>query len=114
MPKGQRHCPAHARSAAGSDYQRRRRADEAKGEDRGFYWSKPWRAIRKVVLKEEPYCWCGCGRRSNTVDHIKDRKDFPALALARSNLRAAYANCHNRRTAAESGGFGNRKRDRNG
>lgn len=75
-----------------------------------FYYSKPWRRMRAIVLREEPFCWCGCGQPSNTVDHKKERATHPELELVRSNLRGAFRNCHNRRTAAESGAFGNPRR----
>lgn len=104
------YCPKHERTAAGSDYQRRKRADQAKGPERQFYSTREWRRIRAVVLREEPFCACGCGRTSNTVDHVKNRRAYPELALERTNLRGWYDACHNRKTASQDGGFGNRRK----
>lgn len=103
------YCSTHDRTAQASDYQRRRRADERKGDGRQFYSTPEWRAVRAEVLREEPFCRCGCGAESDTVDHIIPRRERPDLALVRSNLRAMYSRCHNRHTAAAGGGFGNRR-----
>jgi len=108
--RGGGYCPAHVRTAYGSPHQRRARADLAKGPDRQFYSSKPWRALRAEVLKEEPYCRCGCGKPSDTVDHTIPRSERPDLELDRANVRAWWSSCHNRKTATFDGGFGNVKR----
>lgn len=108
--RGGGYCAAHPRT----EYvrQMRTRADQAKGPERQFYSTPAWRAVRAQRLALDPYCCCGCGRRANTVDHIKSRRLFPELALELSNTRSYYANCHNRKTATFDGGFGNAQKVR--
>jgi 5-methylcytosine-specific restriction endonuclease McrA len=89
VPRGKR-CPACTR-----DY------DRARTEHFVFYTSQAWRTLRAQVLREEPWCRCGCGRPSLDVDHIKPRTTHPALALERSNLRALSRECHGRVTRTQ-------------
>jgi len=72
--------------------------------------SSAWIAIRAQVLTREPLCRI-CASKGITcaashVDHI----DSSNPSNARSNLQPLCASCHSRKTAAEDGGFGNRKR----
>ena len=100
-------CAQHKGTISDRTAVARKEADAKKGPDRAFYWSKPWREVRARVLAEEPSCFCGCGLPSNTVDHVKNRREYPALALERANLHGWYDRCHNRKTATLEGGFGN-------
>src|SRR5256885_11828210 len=72
--------------------------------------SGAWLAIRVQVLREEPLCReCakhGRIKASSQVDHI----DGDSTHDERSNWQALCATCHSRKTVAENGGFGNRKR----
>lgn len=72
--------------------------------------SAAWRAIRSGVLAREPLCrLCatkGITRAANHVDHV----DGNANNNDPTNLQPLCAPCHNRKTATEDGGFGNRKK----
>ena len=64
-----------------------------------FYKSKAWLAVRQKVLARD--CWvcvqCGAGLKGKakaSVDHIKPRRLYPALALAPSNLQSLCKACH--------------------
>jgi 5-methylcytosine-specific restriction protein A len=104
------YCAHHKGGVYDRDAVARREADDRKGELRQFYSSPPWRKLRARVLREEPFCACGCGERTDTVDHIKSAREHPELRLMRSNLRAWFGDCHNRKTATFDGGWGNAKR----
>lgn len=67
--------------------------------------SAVWRRLRAYVLQLHPLCACGCGRPSDTVDHI----DGDAMNNEIANLQGMTAACHSRKTASADGGFGNRK-----
>lgn len=67
--------------------------------------SAEWLRLREVVLREEPFCRCGCGGVSVEVDHI----DGKAATLAdnrRENLQGMTHECHSAKTALENGSFG--------
>ena len=63
-----------------------------------FYCSKAWRALRALVLAQEPHCrMCarvGVVRPAVDVDHIVRRRDCPALAFTRSNVQPLCQHCH--------------------
>ncbi|SJZ89574.1 HNH endonuclease [Pilibacter termitis] len=71
-----------------------------------FYLSKEWRKIRKEVLVRDHYECVWCRKRGEVttlasatleVDHIKELKDYPELALDKDNLRTLCKKCHNER-----------------
>lgn len=73
-----------------------------------------WKQASKRFLRAHPLCQCpDCdeGRKRVTVatvtDHIRPHRNDPALFWDESNWQAMAATCHNRKTAAEDGGFGN-------
>jgi 5-methylcytosine-specific restriction endonuclease McrA len=82
---------------------RRRQYDRQRRPDHDFYTSPMWRAVRSAVLMRDPICVI-CRDEQNrivsstVVDHIKERRDYPELALDMDNLRGLCASCHNRRT----------------
>lgn len=90
-------CDAHrAEKRAQLDAMPHRRAGHA------WYKSQAWLRLRARVLKEEPVCR-ECGDRLAThVDHIRPRRDFPELALDRSNLQGLCEQCHNRKSGREA------------
>ena len=62
--------------------------------------TRAWRELRDRVVREEPVCWLqleGCTRWSTTGDHILGVTEYPHLALVRSNVRGACAECNNKR-----------------
>ena len=63
----------------------------------GFYYSKEWKAIRKLVLEMHSYTCANCGIVNDekmAVDHIRPRKQWPSLALSVHNLRVLCRKCH--------------------
>lgn len=69
-----------------------------------FYSSAAWRELREKVRKRwkaqgQPPCPI-CGKAITgvpIVDHIKDRKRHPGLALMESNLRVVCHPCNTRK-----------------
>lgn len=61
-----------------------------------------------MKLNHNPLCECGCGQWATVVDHIRPHngRDDP-LFLDWFNLQSLSKACHDRKTAAEDGGFGN-------
>lgn len=73
----------------------------ARQEDKNFYCSKPWRALRAAFLATAPLC-ADCRKRGRItaaahVHHVKPRKPFPHLALDIGNLEGLCIPCHNSR-----------------
>ena len=65
-----------------------------------FYNSTAWRKKRKEIMQEfNGLCQeCkanGVIREADVVDHIKELKDYPELALENSNLKPLCHTCHN-------------------
>jgi 5-methylcytosine-specific restriction endonuclease McrA len=58
-----------------------------------------WSRLSKRVLKEEPFCRCGCGKRSKVADHIIGRR-FGGQDI-RSNLQGLARACHGAKTEQE-------------
>lgn len=59
-----------------------------------------WRVLAKKAAEQEPVCWLqleGCTTRSTTGDHVIPVVDRPDLALVRSNVRGACAECNYKR-----------------
>ncbi|MEV0843622.1 AAA family ATPase [Actinocatenispora sera] len=74
-----------------------------------WVYSDPrWALLRGQVLSEEPACACGCGQPSTVVDHIRAHRGDPLLAFDRTNLQGMARRCHDRKTAAEVLGAGDR------
>ncbi|KRG38833.1 hypothetical protein ARC78_15260 [Stenotrophomonas pictorum JCM 9942] len=71
--------------------------------------SAAWRRLRAAILADEPLCRIcaskGYTRGANHVDHINGDPSNNDM----TNLQPLCAPCHSRKTAAEDGGFGNRK-----
>jgi 5-methylcytosine-specific restriction protein A len=89
-------CPAHLSA-------RRAESDAKRGPDRQWYGAPAWRALRAIVLREEPICRLCSKTPSTIVDHIEPRQARPDLALVRGNLRGLCKSCHDRRTGSEHG-----------
>lgn len=93
-----------------SEQDRRRALDERKGDDRQWYGSKQWRAVRLMTLRRQPLCPCGAA--ASEVHHLADRKDRPDLAYDLENLQALCKACHSRETMARLRGADGRAQPR--
>ncbi len=66
----------------------------------GFYKTTRWKKLRLEVLEDHDYDCQHCKSKgeagtANTVHHIKHLKEFPHLALDKSNLMPVCKECHN-------------------
>jgi 5-methylcytosine-specific restriction protein A len=88
-----------------SEAERRRTYDRSKVR---HYDKRRWRdQLRVAYLATHPLCECGCGRAATVVDHKQPHNGDAALLYAWDNLQAMTKQCHDRKTAAIDGGFGN-------
>lgn len=76
------------------------------------YW---WRTRSKAFLRDNPLCQCEeCKTRpqgpraATVVDHKIPHRGDITVFRDRSNWQAMAKVCHDRKTAREDGGFGNR------
>jgi len=79
-----------------------------------------WQQARAAFLREHPLCQCDdCQegkkrlRPARVVDHRIPHKGDPVLFWDRNNWQAMATECHNKKTAAEDGGFGNHQASKN-
>lgn len=71
-------------------------------DDRKFYNSAAWRALRAVHLAEHPMCSePDCNRPATHVHHRVDRKADPSRALDPANLESQCQPCHNRQRGTQ-------------
>ena len=67
-----------------------------------FYQSPEWRAIRYIVLSQQPWCvHClkeGVKVLATEVDHIVDIVDNPLLFMDIDNLQGLCKPCHAKKT----------------
>lgn len=79
---------------------------ETKAQRDKFYSSYQWKQLRESILKRDNYeCqWCKREGKVTTrerskliVDHIKELKDYPALATDPDNLRTLCWYHHEKR-----------------
>ncbi|HSR76309.1 MAG TPA: HNH endonuclease signature motif containing protein [Xanthobacteraceae bacterium] len=96
------HRPAGARSTA----ERRAAYDAARVSPSRIY-GRRWQALRRAYLAAHPLCECGCGYAAAVVDHRRAHNGDRGLLYDWSNLQALTKACHDRKTAARDGGFGN-------
>ena len=101
---GESRCKAHEKLRQ-REYDAHRRP-----ERHAFYHSREWRALSRLVLKEQPYC--ACGAKTRQADHILSIKARPDLALDRGNVVARCRPCHSRKTAKEDGRWGKSAEDK--
>lgn len=71
-----------------------------------FYGSAEWKLLRQSILERDNFECVFCkaeGKVTDSnisileIDHIKELKDHPELALEPSNLRTLCKDCHNKR-----------------
>jgi 5-methylcytosine-specific restriction protein A len=85
----------------------RRRAYDAARPSRSAIYGHRWRKLRAAYLATHPVCECGCGYAATVVDHRTPHNGDPGLIFSWDNLQAMTKPCHDRKTAARDGGFGN-------
>ena len=78
-----------------------------------WYSDPQWRRIRAIQLKLKPLC-ADCLARdilrpACIVDHIDPHKGDWSKFTDPDNLQSLCKKCHDRKTAKEDGGFGNRR-----
>lgn len=105
MSRKQRYCVEHGRVVAES---------RASSNDRGYTWR--WRQAAKTFLISHPLCECAdcqAGKlrvtAATVVDHRIPHGGDETLFWDQDNWRAMAKPCHDRKTAREDGGFGNRR-----
>ena len=93
-----------------------RRHDQQRdqSESRGWIHSTRWRKGREGHLREYPLC-AECERQgavtaATLVDHVTPHKGDYGLFWDPTNWQSMCDPCHNRKTATEDGGFGNRSK----
>lgn len=79
-----------------------------------WYNRREWIALRDKQLNKEPLCYY-CAQRGQTtvatvVDHEIPHNGNWTLFMDPDNLRSSCKRCHDQKTAAEDGGFGNKRR----
>jgi 5-methylcytosine-specific restriction endonuclease McrA len=77
-----------------------------------FYSSPEWLTVRRQVLIRDQWRCTVCHRDVHKkgqarVDHIKDKRAHPELALHMPNLRTFCASCDNKRHAEKGHGHSN-------
>ncbi|MGC5885719.1 HNH endonuclease [Ralstonia pseudosolanacearum] len=87
-------------------------AERGSAASRGY--GAKWRREREQYLRESPLCVrCLEAEQvvaATVVDHIIPHKGDQKLFWRRSNWQSLCKPCHDRKTAAEDGGFANRVR----
>ncbi|RFB28226.1 HNH endonuclease [Brevibacillus sp. VP] len=104
LTEGQ-YCIKHKKDT-GQKYNRERGTSSQRGYD------SRWRKARKSFLSSNPLCvHCKEQRKltaATVIDHIIPHKGDMVLFWDENNWQSLCASCHNRKTAREDGGFGNR------
>lgn len=98
---GSRYCAVHE-----ADTPRRPSAHR-----RGY--NQAWAFASRIFLAQNPRCAAHLQRGESVpsvlVDHIKPHRGDQQLFWDEDNWQALCMQCHNRKTAREDGGFGNRR-----
>ncbi|MGH9419661.1 MAG: HNH endonuclease [Thermoanaerobaculia bacterium] len=77
-------------------------------------YSSKWQRARAAFLLHHPLCEMECAREgritaATVVDHTIPHRGDPKLFWDQNNWRSGCKTCHDRKTAREDGGFGNRR-----
>jgi 5-methylcytosine-specific restriction endonuclease McrA len=85
-------CPCERTRAQ----ERKARHDERRPSARQRGYTAEWQREARAFLArpENHYCVCGCGRRADTVDHIKPHRGDRALFWDRANWQPMAFGCH--------------------
>lgn len=86
--------------------------DDRRGTSTERGYDSRWRKARLGFLAKHPLCE-ECNRQgrivaATVVDHVVPHCGDQVLFWQRSNWEAKCKSCHDRKTAREDGGFGNR------
>jgi 5-methylcytosine-specific restriction protein A len=84
-----------------------RAAIRSRGPSPSRVYGRAWQRLRVAYLAQNPLCECGCGHPATVVDHKKPHNGNHSLLMDWDNLQALTKPCHDRKTAARDGGFGN-------
>jgi 5-methylcytosine-specific restriction protein A len=113
LVRGGNRCQKHGEQASNETIRQRREYDRQRNreEHRAIYKSARWIRLRKMKLRESPFCELEdlCVKRTGrpapatVVDHIESVQEQPDLAYDWDNLRSACKPCHDSRTAREQG-----------
>lgn len=98
--------PVHRALGVLTPADRRAAYDRARPSPSRTY-GRRWQRLRIAYLARNPLCECGCGYAATVVDHRVPHNGDLALMYAWDNLQALTKACHDRKTAARDGGFGN-------
>ena len=79
---------------------------------RSQYSDRRWRRLRARILRERPFCECGCGKPSTDVHHLDGLGLNGPRGYDPANLQALAHDCHSRITAGEHGWGARPKRTR--
>jgi len=108
LKRGQTYCVAHAKTVSkGRDVRR------GSSNSRGYNYR--WTKARKMFLNKHPLCeLCDRPVPATVVDHIVPHEGDQTLFWDESNWQALCVTCHSVKTAAQDGGFGNKKLTKTG
>jgi 5-methylcytosine-specific restriction enzyme A len=95
------------RAAGALDAVARRVAYDAARPSPSRTYGRRWQRLRQAYLAQHPLCECGCGYAATIVDHRTPHNGDISLLYDWDNLQAMTKACHDRKTAARDGGFGN-------
>lgn len=96
--RGKQYCPGHQdlERAAIARRQAWRPSKEKRKWAGGATYDSRWQKLRRMKLRMNPLCECGCLRQADTVHHIVPVEDQPELLLDFDNLMSLTNECHER------------------
>ena len=101
-----RYCEQHAKEKA-------QRCDQERGTAASRGYNSKWQKYRRKYLYEHPLCVecerVGKLKVATVVDHIAPHKGDHKLFWDQKNHQSLCGPCHNKKTAKEDGGFGNKR-----
>jgi 5-methylcytosine-specific restriction protein A len=108
--EGRGRCARHALEGERGRQRGRKQRYEQSG--RKLYGLSQWQALRAAHLAAHPFC-AECERvglpvMAEVVDHIIPHRGDRGRFFDSGNLQSLCKQCHDRKTAREDGGFGNR------